>query len=164
MFDWTGSDARTQVGRLYDVHGASLYRYALMLLSDSDAAEDTVQQVFVATLARADRIRDEVNYLRRAVRNECFSVLRRRRSSGEAVDVALLEKVAEPTKGDHLERIALEDAIRQLPPEQREAIHLHVFEGFTLREIAEFLDLSINTVATRYRYAISKLKRILTVV
>jgi DNA-directed RNA polymerase specialized sigma24 family protein len=68
-------------GRLYDYYGASLYRYALMLLADRAAAEDAVHQVFaslVALLARDGTVLDNAeHYLRRAVRNECYSVLRR---------------------------------------------------------------------------------------
>jgi RNA polymerase sigma-70 factor (ECF subfamily) len=55
----------------------------------------------------------------------------------------------------------LEAAIRGLSPEQREVIHLHVFEGLTFREIAEASDTSINTVAARYRYALEQLRKVL---
>jgi RNA polymerase sigma-70 factor (ECF subfamily) len=53
-------------------------------------------------------------------------------------------------------------AIRELPPEQREIVYLHVFEGLTFQEIATGLEASINTVAARYRYALGKLRQILT--
>ena len=56
------------------------------------------------------------------------------------------------------ERIALERALRALPVDQREVVHLHVFEGLTFREIAEQSGESINTVAGRYRYALARLK------
>jgi hypothetical protein len=46
------------------------------------------------------------------------------------------------------ERLALESAIRQLPPEQREVVHLHVFEGWTFQEVANACGESINTVAS----------------
>ena len=62
----------------------------------------------------------------------------------------------------HDERIALEGAIRLLPPEQREVIHLHVFEGWTFQQVADASDESINTIAARYRYAIAKLRQTLT--
>src|SRR5262245_2069586 len=83
------------VGRLYDSHAASLYRYALMLLADAAAAEDAIQQVFAA-LMRPDaslEFEREDHYLRRAVRNECYSALRRRRDSRQASTMPLLEPV-----------------------------------------------------------------------
>ena len=45
-----------------------------------------------------------------------------------------------------------------LPAEQREVVHLKVFEGMTFQEIADLCGESINTVASRYRYAIEKLR------
>lgn len=153
------NDRRSIVGRLYDQHGASLYRYALMLLADPAAAADAVQQVFAALLGPAATIAfdNEAYYLRRAVRNECFSMLRRRRVRDEDATRLLLEPAgADPVAAE--ERIALERAIRALPVDQREVVHLHVFEGLTFREIAEQAGESINTVAGRYRYALARLK------
>jgi RNA polymerase sigma-70 factor (ECF subfamily) len=56
------------------------------------------------------------------------------------------------------DRLALEKALRALPPEQREVIHLKVFEGHSFHEIAELTGESINTGASRYRYAMEKLR------
>jgi RNA polymerase sigma factor (sigma-70 family) len=154
-------DARSLVGRLYDTYGASLYRYAVLLLSDPVAAEDAVQQVFAAILGQRPRFDDEVHYLRRAVRNECYSHLRRRQTQSELLGSgAFLEPVGKDVALD--DRIALERAIRELPPEQREVIYFHVFEGLTFREIADAAETSINTVTARYRYALARLRQILT--
>ena len=60
------------------------------------------------------------------------------------------------------DRIALARALGRLPPEQREVVHLHAFEGWTFQEIADASEASINTVAARYRYALAKLRRELT--
>jgi RNA polymerase sigma-70 factor, ECF subfamily len=46
--------------------------------------------------------------------------------------------------------------------DQREVIHLHVFEGRTFQEIATLAGESINTIASRYRYALQKLRQALT--
>lgn len=149
-------EARSLVGRLYDTHGASLYRYAVMLLGDPAGAEDAIHQVFAAILRRAPQLDDESHYLRRAVRNECYSQLRRRQRQGA-------EPILEPVTADIApeERLALESAIRDLPPEQREVIALHVFEGWTFQQIANATETSINTVSARYRYALAKLREIL---
>ena len=52
----------------------------------------------------------------------------------------------------------IEQAMRALSPEQREVVHLKVFEGWTFQEIADFGGESINTVASRYRYAMDKMR------
>ena len=85
---------------------------------------------------------------------------RRFRDSIHGETDALLEQVASvDSKPD--ERLALEAGIRLLTPEQREVVHLHVFDGLTFREIAEASGASINTVAARYRYALAKLRVLL---
>jgi RNA polymerase sigma factor (sigma-70 family) len=59
------------------------------------------------------------------------------------------------------ERLGLERGIQLLTPEQRETVHLHVFDGLTFKEIAEISGASLNTVAARYRYALAKLRNLL---
>ena len=152
-----GDNPHAEVGRLYDEHGAGLYRYALMILADAAAAEDALHEVFAKLLRQRTSISDERRYLRRAVRNECFSALRRRQSGAKG---PLLEAVGPDDRPE--ERLALESAIAELPADQREVLHLHAFEGMTFQEIAELVGESINTVASRYRYAVSKLRQMLT--
>ena len=157
---WRGRGAHTDlVARLYDEHGAALYRYALMLLADHAAAEDAVQQVFAAVMRQSATLDNAAHYLRRAVRNECYSALRRR-STHPTLTQPLLEPIA-PEAVSVDERLALERAMVTLPPEQREVVHLHVFEGMTFQEAADVAGESINTVASRYRYALEKLRDIL---
>src|SRR4051812_26104805 len=122
----TRRDAIGRIGQAYDRHAPALYRYAVMLLGDTASAADAVQQVFTAWLRRADAVNDDERYLRRAVRNECFSTLRRR--AREVSDAPFLEAV-DAAAADEDERLALERALRALPAEQREVIHLKIYEG-----------------------------------
>ena len=153
------NDRHSIVGRLYDQHGASLYRYALMLLADPASAADAVQQVFTALLRPAATIAfdNEAHYLRRAIRNECFSTRRRQRVRDDEAARSLLEPAgAAPVAPEA--RMALERALRALPVDQREVVHLHVFEGLTFKEVALATGEPPNTVASRYRYALEKLR------
>jgi RNA polymerase sigma-70 factor (ECF subfamily) len=59
------------------------------------------------------------------------------------------------------EQAALEQALRALPPEQREVVHLHVYDGMTFQEVAAATGESINTVAARYRYALEKMRKMI---
>lgn len=160
MSDRPRETATERAGRLYDELGAGLYRYAVMVLADAAAAEDAVQQVFAALLRQQGAIDNEAHYLRRAIRNECYSMLRRRSLRRDEDQRPLLEPVAADAM-DQAERLALERALRGLPPEQREVIHLHVFEGWTFQEVADGCGESINTVAARYRYGLAKLRQML---
>jgi RNA polymerase sigma-70 factor (ECF subfamily) len=154
--------AREWLRELYDAHGAALFRYALMILADRAEAEDVVQQVFVRVLRGAHDIASPKEYLRRATRNECYSVRRRQRRQQEhcgAYDDLLEAQSAEVVDQD--ERVALSRALGALSPEQREVVHLKVFEGLTFPEVGAVLDISPNTAASRYRYAIVHLRKAL---
>ena len=134
-----------------------------MILANRQDSEDVVQEVFARLVGARAPAKPEAmeRYLRTAVRNECFSVLRRRQRVPDAGDEGLLEAVAHDTDPD--ERIALDAALRALPVEQREVVHLRVFEGRTFQEIADETSESINTVASRWRYAMEKLRTALGV-
>jgi len=144
------------IGRLYDRFAPALYRYAVMVLADPAAASDVVQQVFVALLRRRrDEVADDERYLRRAVRNECFSALRRRQREASR-EAPLLEPIAPFENVDV--RLTIERVLRALSPEQREVVHLKVYEAMTFQEIADLTGEPLNTVASRYRYALDKLR------
>jgi RNA polymerase sigma-70 factor (ECF subfamily) len=148
-----------RVAGLFDRFAPALHRYAVMILADPAAAADVVQQVFVAMLrANPGVCQADHAYLRRAVRNECYSLLRRRRREPlVVVDAPLLEAIEAPDDRT-ADRLVIEQALRELPPLQREVVHLKVFEGLTFREIADLSGESINTVASRYRYAAERLR------
>ena len=154
-----------QLAAAYDTCAASLYRCALMITADHSAAEDAVQQVFAKLAARGGGVSDIASrngYLRSAVRNECYRILRRRSQAGTAnlESEAILEPVDRQAVDAEQQR-AIERALRSLPAEQREVVHMKVYEHMTFQRIADDLGISINTVASRYRYATDKLRTLL---
>ena len=152
-----GGAADPDPGELYARCGAGLHRYALMVLADASDAEDAVHQVFAALVQRGTRGLDAPeHYLRRALRNECISRLRLKRSTAPISSEQLLEPASAGDAPE--ERLALAKTLGALPPDQREVVHLKIFEGLTFNEIAELTSESINTVASRYRYAMLKLR------
>ncbi|MEO8484541.1 MAG: sigma-70 family RNA polymerase sigma factor [Acidobacteriota bacterium] len=151
-------DRLAEIGRLYDRLAPSLFRYAVMILASSDEAEDVVHRVFTRLIARDLRAISEIDgYARRAVRNECFNVVRGRRHTSDADIEPLLEVVAAVDAALE-DRLAVEQALRDLPADQREVLHLKIFEGWTFPEIAALSGESVNTVASRYRYGLAKLR------
>ena len=111
---------------------------------------------------RMDDLMSAKAYLRVIVRNEAYRLLERRRPT-ESIEYAganLLEPV-EGSVENAEERGQLEAALRQLPADQREVVHLKVWEQMTFIEIAALLKIPQNTAASRYRYAITRLREIL---
>ena len=164
MKDRPRTNSPRDLADVYDTHGSKLYRYALMILANPSNAEDAVQQTFAKLAAMQPRISQLASlngYLRTAVRNECYRMLRRKRARGQIHRQTFLLHKTEWTQSHQDQHQVVEQALRSLPPEQREIIHLKLYEDMTFQQIGQTLDLSINTVASRYRYALEKLRRLL---
>lgn len=146
---------------LYDTYAPALFRYALALLNSADDAEDAVQTVFIRVARECKRIKKIENikaYLFTATRNAAYSILRSRQRRNEVSDEALSGLAAEDTDDTPM---AIQECLARLPVEQREVIVLKVFDGMTFEEIAKTVGESPNTVASRYRYGIEKLRHAL---
>ena len=154
---------RTDLGALYDEHAAAVYRFLLAMLRSSDDAQDVLSDVFLA-VARQDlrRIANLRVYLLAAARNRAVSVMRRRKRevNVEPSNPCFFD-IDRVDGRDQLLAHAVEEALRDLPGDQREVIVLKVYEGLTFAEIADITRTPANTVASRYRYAIEKLRRAL---
>jgi RNA polymerase sigma-70 factor, ECF subfamily len=153
---------------LYERHGDSLYRYLLFRLGTPEDAEDVLQEAFCRS-ARYDLrwrlVRDPRAFVFRIARNEVNRFLRRKlgRREGERMIAggaagrfaAAFTTPAEPALALLLRQVD------ELPPEQKEAVYLKVFDGLTFKEIAAVCGISSNTAASRYRYGIEKLRAVL---
>ena len=163
MGDAADHDGRRFVAGVYAECGPRLYRYALMILADRRDAEDVLQEVFATVLSKRTlpAIDDAGAYCRTAVRNAAYSLLRQRRTAAAFARVTAPERILEPVVPgcSPAEQAALEQALRVLPPEQGEVVHLHVYEGMTFQEVANATAESINTVSARYRYALARLRK-----
>jgi RNA polymerase sigma-70 factor (ECF subfamily) len=118
-----------------------------------------VQQVFLKML-RAQPSKPEVPlaYLYRAIRNACMNLRRDRMRETELPEG---ESWFLHSSGNQEQVIALQKALPELPEEQRETVFLRIWSGMTLLEIADSTETPLNTVASRYRYALEKLRRCL---
>jgi RNA polymerase sigma-70 factor (ECF subfamily) len=144
------------VKALYEQHGAALAAYGCCCGLDFGSAEDVVQQVFLKLLQGTLReVKAPVPYLYRVVRNASSNQRRDRRRETEMPGGEFC--FTHPTV-DQAEVISLQDALRSLPEEQRETVFLRTWSGMTIQEIAEATETPLNTVASRYRYALEKLR------
>ncbi len=145
-----------QIKSLYEKHGSALAAYVCCGGLDFPSAEDVVQQVFLKLLqAKVSMPQAPVPYLYRAVRN---AALNYRRNSGCETSLPNDEQWLVVTDGRPDELLAVQGALRELPEEQRETVFLKIWGGMTLREIGELLEIPTNTAASRYRYALDKLR------
>lgn len=97
-------------------------------------------------------------YLYRATRNACLNLHRDRIRETDLPDV---ETWLCHSSGNQEQVLTLQKALRDLPEEQRETVFLRIWSGMTLLEIANATETPLNTVASRYRYALEKLRQCL---
>ena len=155
------------IGRLFDEHYPGLCRLAALLLGDRAAAEEAVQEAFLRTYAGWWRIRRPEQarwYLRRAVVNQCRSRQRRRVSEDRGNRVVHATERDASTRdepGRRTEAMVIADAVRALPPRQRETVVLRYFEDMAEADIATVLGCSEGTVKSQLSKARATLARLL---
>jgi RNA polymerase sigma-70 factor (ECF subfamily) len=147
---------------LYRSHGAALVLFAASLTRDRGRAQDAVHQVFLKLLqtGAASEMQDAKAYLFRCVRNAVLNELKRwRRQEELQPDSAWFE----PPERDHAAERNLRRALGELAADQRAVLVLHIWGELSFAQVAEVLEISPNTAASRYRYALSKLREIMCV-
>jgi RNA polymerase sigma-70 factor (ECF subfamily) len=149
---------------LYDRLAVRLFNTARTMTDSLPDAEDTVHDVFVELARCRDqlaRITDLDAYIFTMLRH-AVSRRRRRRDVDRRVIDAVGRQRAEAggftTQPAELPDDAVTAAVAGLPPAQREVIALKIDGGLTFAEIAAVIGTSINTAASRYRYAIEKIR------
>lgn len=146
---------------LYDEFAPSLFRVAVHLTGSPHDAEDAVQEVFVGVVRARTRMRSVENlraYLFAALRRAAFRLTAARRERSLSPEELLCLSAAQTKGPDSEQALQLERALRTLPPEQREVLAFKIDGGLTFAEIAGVLGISPNTAASRYRYALGKLR------
>ena len=146
---------------LYDRYGPALFRVARAMLGSTPDAEDAVQEVFVGLVRvrpRLGAVEDLRAYLFAALRHAAAKIAAHRLPG--SVRVEALDQVPAPTAraADGERSARLERGLRALPCAQRELVALKIDGDLTFAEIAVLLGISPNTAASRYRYALEKLR------
>ena len=143
------------VTRLYHEHGPALLAYASSFVADRAIAEDLLHQVFAKLLEGRTSPEVPIAYLYRAVRN---AALNTRRNGFREAALDEINSSFVHTGGDKEAALAMQVALADLPDEQREVVVMRIWSGLTIEEIATVSGISLNTVASRYRYALQKLR------
>ncbi len=164
-----GDDAAWR--HIYLKYKDDLLTVARSLVCDVEAAEDCLQDVFVSLASDRCRIRSNLKgYLLSCVVNRARGHLRKRcaqsncqvnmqsRMRTQRSDASNPANVL--VREDQMQRVAR--ALEKLPIEQREVVVLRLQGDMTFRQIAEMLDITVNTAQSRYRYGMEKLRQLLS--
>jgi RNA polymerase sigma-70 factor (ECF subfamily) len=160
------SGSADALAALYDRHAASLYRHAVALTRPAADAEDVVHAVFVklvTTGAELLGVRAPASYLHRMLHTTWIDGRRRTTMGEQVVARAARETVAWSglTAGALDDAIDLARLLDVIPVAEREAIVLHLMDGFSFREIGRMTGVSLFTAAGRYRQGIGRLRKLL---
>ncbi len=165
------SGDRAALGEVYDRHASIALAVALRIVADRQQAEDLVHDSFVAAWQKIDRFDPARGSLRSwivtIVRNRAIDRLRATRINieiGEADERSLLQTGPNPTWDDTLARLGasqVQAALAGLSAEQRQAVELAYFGGYTYREIAALTGVPLGTANSRLRLALGRLRELL---
>jgi RNA polymerase sigma factor (sigma-70 family) len=159
---------QSALAELYDRYGRIAYGLALRVLRDEALAEDAVQEGFLAVWRTAARFMPErgkaSTWILTLVHRRAVDVVRRE----ERRRADTLEHVPEPGGGDvhedawlRLQRERVQEALKQLPDPQREALELAYYGGFSQSELAERLGQPIGTIKSRMFAGLARLRELL---
>lgn len=157
--------------QLYDRYNRPIFSLALMIVGDRATAEEITLDVFMRVWQKADSYHPDQarvrTWLTHIARHHAIDVLRRRAVRPDHHALSLDEitpgvplPAQDPGElAEHsLRRERIRAAIAQLPADQRQALRLAYFGGYTQTEIAEALKQPLGTIKTRLRLAMQKLR------
>ncbi|MFO1477693.1 MAG: sigma-70 family RNA polymerase sigma factor [Verrucomicrobiota bacterium] len=155
----------SELERLYDEHAQALFGFLLNLTRDEADARDALQEVFVK-LARQPGllkgVREPRAFLIRMAHGAAIDAMRRRGVREKYHEQFRAEQAGMFAPAEDPDAQAFRDSVSaamgELPPEQRAVLHLKLWERLTFEQIAEVLEISPNTAASRYRYGLDKLR------
>jgi RNA polymerase sigma-70 factor (ECF subfamily) len=151
--------------RIYEKYKDDLLALAIVLSNDRSIAEDVLHDVFVSFAQYAVNLKLQASlksYLLSCVANRVRSLRsiksrqKEQTANAEGVEYASNEPVKMSILTEQLKQV--ESALSQLPHQQREVIILHLNSQMRFKEIAQLQGVSINTIQSRYRYGLEKLK------
>ena len=152
---------------IYDAYASGVYGFMLSYLGSPEETQDAVHDVFLRILKhekRCRRMKNPVGYLFKTARNEALSRLRKRavrERARKALEQGrpIVEPVGNSASREEAQRVNA--ALGALPENQREVVMLKAYQGMTFQEIGRIVRVSPNTAASRYRYALAKLRKLL---
>lgn len=158
--------------QLYQRHRVGLYRFLCSLSGDAALADEVFQETWLSLIRSQVEQRDSVlfkTFLYQIARNRLIDHWRhqgRHQGREEAYEEALHARLDDAPGPDQQwvegrERQRLQRALQELPEEQREVFLLRAEADLEVHEIAELTRAPAETVKSRLRYAIQKLRRLL---
>jgi RNA polymerase sigma factor (sigma-70 family) len=156
-------NARVQK-QLYERYSPAMYGICLRYAGDPDEAADILQEGFIKVFTRLEDYRYEGSFegwIRRIIINTAINhLIKQKKHQGqEDIEEVYGETMPDPSALDRLQHRDLIRMVQQLPPGYRMVFNLYEIEGYSHKEIAEIMGISINTSKTQLLHARRYLQR-----
>ena len=151
--------------QVYEATSSAVYGFALSILQNKEDAEDVMHDAYIKLHQNAGKYQPQgkpLAWLLTIVKNLSYNKLRDRRPH-EDIDEG--KTLADPTAvaaSDIENRLLIDNAMRGLDESERNVITLHAMAGWKHKEIANFLEMPLSTVLSKYRRGLEKMKQAMT--
>ena len=156
------------LAELYDRYGGPAYRLALRIVRDAALAQDAVQDAFLAVWRSAaaflpERARPSTWILTLVHRRAVDLVRREQRRRTEPLEPEQFPSTgaSDEEASIRFHRRVVQDALGQLPPDQRQALELAYYGGLSQSEVAEKLGQPLGTIKSRTFAGLARLRELL---
>ena len=157
-----GDGDKEALSALYHQTKSAVYGFALSILRNRPDAEDVMQDAYVKIYASAEGYHSQgkpMAWILTIVRNLSLMLLREGKKTEALSDNSQSLVEAHDFIAERNDRLVLEGALTVLPDDERQIVILHSVVGYKHREIADFMSLPLSTVLSKYKRALSKLKK-----
>lgn len=144
----------------YDLYARAMLNASLRIVGKQEEAEDILQESFLIAFQKLKTIRSDAEfggYLKKVVVNKSIDLVRKKKLDLSPIDDVQVGNVQEDESDVHYDTAVLADCIAELPSGFRIVLTLYLFENYSHREIAEFLNISEGTSKSQYNRARQKL-------
>lgn len=149
---------------LYSRYKSTLFGICRRYIAKYEVAEDVFIESMVKIFQKIDDFKGEGSFegwMKRIVVNECLMHLRKKDILQHHTDLEFVHLAELPKMAEKMDDQLIKKAIEQLPDGYRTVLNLYVIEGYKHREIAELLDISINTSKSQLILAKKRLREFL---
>ena len=150
--------------QLYDQYAPLLFGICKRYVKSQEDAEDVLLEAFYKIFSKIDQFNDQGSFegwMRRITVNEALMFLRKTKNLRLSVEPQEYHLKTEVTIEDELAADDILKLLEQLPTGYRTVFNLYVLEGFKHREIADILEISINTSKSQLIMAKKRLQELI---
>ncbi len=149
---------------LYDLHSPVMFGVCMRYVKNREDAEDVMIEGFFKAMTNIHQFTGAGNFqgwIRRIMVNESLMFLRKQHNFRMTVEVSNIEIKSQVNVEDELSAQDILNLLDKLPTGYRTVFNLYVLEGYKHREIAELLDISINTSKSQLILAKKRMRRLI---